>query len=85
MKLSKIISILLLVSVAVFAKYDKPIARIRQVIDYRNVEHGVSVVEVDSCEYLLVVLNYNIGLLHKENCRNQIHKSIPRNGYTKNN
>jgi hypothetical protein len=46
MKLSKIISILLLVSVAVFAKYDKPIARIRQVIDYRNVEHGVSVVEL---------------------------------------
>ncbi len=47
-----------------------PPPKVVHLIPYQNIQHGVSIIEIDGCEYILVIINYNIQIIHKQNCKN---------------
>lgn len=47
-----------------------PPPKVVHLIPYQQIQHGVSIIEIDGCEYILVIINYNIQIIHKQNCKN---------------
>lgn len=54
-------------------------------VNSETVEHGfgrgVSIITVDSCQYVWVARGYGAGLSHKGNCNNPIHKINHQQNY----
>ena len=71
-----IVAILSVLAIAAFSQKESPPVRYRHILPYQQIQHGISQVEIDSCEYILVVINYNIQLTHKANCKNKAHKLL---------
>ena len=67
---------LILLAVVAFSQRESPSIKYRHILPYQQIQHGISLIEVDSCEYILVVINYNIQLTHKANCKNKAHKLL---------
>ena len=75
-KKTQIVSFLLPITIVAFSQREPPAVKYRHILPYQQIQHGISLIEVDSCEYILVVLNYNIQLTHKANCKNKAHKLL---------
>lgn len=73
---TSIVGVLILLAVVAFSQKELPPIKYRHILPYQQIQHGISLIEVDSCEYILVVINYNIQLTHKANCKNKAHKLL---------
>ncbi len=73
---TSIVGGLILLAVVAFSQRESPPIKYRHILPYQQIQHGISLIEVDSCEYILVVINYNIQLTHKANCKNKAHKLL---------
>lgn len=47
-----------------------PPPKVVNVIPLQNIQQGISILEIDGCEYLLVTINNNVKIIHKQNCKN---------------